>query len=209
MTILLNEQPIQPDLGSDCTLGALLDWVQAHIQTSGSIIVRVEIDGQPLDGPALTGSQNLQIGGRRVGVSTADQKDLAHTMIGKLAALVEYLGQRQHDIARLLEQGQSAQALTKLGDLLNAWQQVQQAFGSLTQMLRMDLDRQMVGDRPAKSLINDFRGHLEEIQQALQNQDMVLLGDVLQYEMDAAIRNWNDLLATTLGIVDGVVELAA
>jgi hypothetical protein len=209
MKLTLDQKPLHPNLPSAPTLGHLLDWLHANPQATGRVVVRIVIDGNALEGDALNQSENLPLTGRSVAIETAQQSELSHTMLGKLAALVDFLGQRQHAIADLLSQGDSPKALAQLSDLLSAWHQVQQAFTSLTRLLRVDLTRQIVGDRPAMQLVDEFRGHLEEIQLALQNQDMVLLGDVLQYEMDAAIKNWNDLLATTLGIVDGVVELAA
>lgn len=195
------------------TLGAVLQSLQPELDsgvgTSLRIVVGVKLGDQTIDGAQLTARMAEPVGNACVEITTAVRDDLARTTIGKLAALVEYLGPRQHAVAALLENGQAPKALTELTGVLSAWQQVQQTFEGLTTLLKIDLNRQLVGTRPAADLLDEFRTQLEEVGKALQVQDMVLLGDVLQYEMDTGITHWNDILATLLGIVDGVVEQAA
>ncbi len=207
MTILLDSEPVEPELHEHATLADALIWVQTQIADTGKVIVKVELDGTCLNGPALTESQSAPIGCRRVGISTADQTELARAMIGKLAALIEYLGPQHHQVAALIEQNQTTRALTQLGQVLSAWQQIEQAFSSLMCMLDLRLEKLAVVERPAGELIAEFSRQLSEMQTALENRDMVLLTDILQYEMDAATANWTSLLALLLGIVDGVVTV--
>ena len=207
MTILLDSEPVQPELDEHATLADALIWVQNQIADTGKVIVKVELDGTCLNGPAFTQSQSALIGTRRVGISTADQTELARAMIGKLAALIEYLGPQHRQVAALIEQNQTAKAMAQLGQVLSAWQQIQHAFSNLLSMLDLRLENLVVVERPAGDLIADFSRQLGEMQTALQNQDMVLLTDILQYEMDGAIANWTNLLALLLGIVDGVVAV--
>jgi hypothetical protein len=42
---------------------------------------------------------------------------------------------------------------------------------------------------------------------ALQNHDLVLLADILQYEMDGAVANWMNLLESTLALVETPVTV--
>jgi len=204
MTILLDSQPAS-DLAESATLPDAIQWANSHLKDTGKVIIKVELDGVALEGPALADPTPLQ--NRRLNISTADQKELAHAMIGKLAALVEYLGTRHHSIAALLEQGQAPKALEQLAGVLSAWQQIQQGYTNLHKMINIDLDALPVGELSAFEVAEDFCRQLREIENALHNQDMVLLADILQYEMDAAITNWTNLLAATLGVVDGVITL--
>ena len=205
MTILLDSEPVAPGLDEHATLADALIWVQTRLATTGKVIVKVELDGTCLNGPALTESQSAPIAQRQVGISTADQKELSRSMIGRLAALIEFIGPQHRQVATLIEQNQTSKALGQLGQVLSAWQQIQHSFASLMTMLDLRVEDLQVGELPAKELIADFSRQLGEMQTALQNKDMVLLTDILQYEMDSAIANWTNLLALLLGIVDGVV----
>ena len=215
MQIIVDGNPREILLATTSTLGAVLQTLQPEldagtgVQGGMRIVIGVKVGGQVFDGPTLTTRMTEPVGPLTVEITTAIRDDLARTTIGKLAALVEFLGPKHHAIAALLEQGQAPIALRDLGELLSAWQQVQLTFEGLTKLLKIDLTRQLVGARPAADLLDEFHAQLQEVAKALQAQDMVLLGDVLQYELDTGLAHWNDVLATLLGIVDGVVEQAA
>lgn len=206
MPITLDQNPV--DLGPMPTLGNALDALTKHLAGSGKIIINVAVDGQPLDGQALTAGSLMDINDRHVAVATADRDAMARQMIGKLAALVDYLATQHRAIATLIEQAQTPKALNQLTSTLSAWQQIHASFSSLTQMLQIDLDRFQINEIPARDLLLEFQGQLKEIQTALENRDMVLLADVLQYELDRAIEIWQTLLASVLGVVDGVLTPA-
>ena len=202
MTILLDAKPLQAgaELSPDSTLGDALNLIQQHLE-GGKIIVKVELDGQPVDGSTLTLSRSAPLAGHHVAVSTADQKQLALATIGKLAALIEWLAPQHAEIAAALEKGQTAPALQRLGGVLSAWQQIQQSYAGLMTLLQIKLEDVPVRDLTAADVIAEFCKQLTELQTALQNQDFVLLGDILQYEMEGAVKNWMSLLEAALGVV--------
>lgn len=208
MQFIIDDQSRELVLPATATLNDLLDALKPEWETQGRVMTGLILDGQALVGVAFGVALGFPVANHQITLTTGDRADLARTIIGKTAALVDYLGRRHHEIADLLNQGQTAKALTELGEVLGSWQQVQQSFTGLTKLLKLDLSRQLIGDKIALDVLLEFRKQLEEIGRAVQGQDMVLLGDVLQYELDTGIAHWNDLLATTLGIVDGVVELA-
>jgi len=201
MTLLLDELEVKPGTGEAETLGNAMTWVQARLRNTDKVVVKVEVAGQLLDGPSLDANHALPLAGRAVAFSTASRVKLTHSMLGKLAALVDFLGQQHPHIAGLLEKGETAKAMELLGGALAAWGQIHEGFRSLTQLLQISLDDLMVGERPAAELITDFKLQLEEIGAAIQKRDLVLLADILQYEMDRAVENWKGLLAAILGVV--------
>jgi hypothetical protein len=197
MPILLDAQPLPSDLAPDATLDDALTLITRQLPP-GQVIVKVELDGQPIDGPALTLSRTTSISGRDLAISTADQKQLALTMLGKLHALIQWLAPQHAATAQLLEKGQIPQALEKLAGLLSAWQQIQTSYTSLLTLLHLGLEDLPVRDLTADTLMSEFRNQLLELQTALQNKDYVLLADILQYEMDGVVANWTALLESTL-----------
>ena len=197
MTILLDEKPLDANLAPNPTLADALNAIQAQLR-KGQIIIKVELDGQSVEGPALSDSRETPLRGRNVAVSTADQKQLALAMLGKLAALIEWLAPQHAQVAALFEKGQTAPALEKLGGILSAWQQIQQAYSGLLTMTHLHLAELPVRELTADHLMNDFRKQLIELQTALQAQDYVLLADILQYEMDGVVANWTSILESTL-----------
>ena len=132
-------------------------------------------------------------------------KDLALTTLGKLAALIEWLAPQHKDVARLLEQGNTNSALSRLAELISAWQQIQFAYSNLAKLLNITMNQLPVrdlGSSGGEIVLNEFCDQLTEMQSALQNKDLVLLADILQYEMDGAVANWMSLLESTLAVVE-------
>lgn len=202
MSIILDEQALDTQTGPLNTLADALDLAQTRMNGTGRIIVKVEVDGQELSGQEISNGATYSIVDRSVKLATADQKQLSLTLLGKMHALIEFLGQQHQQVAVSIEKGQQAVAFKQLTEVLNAWQQVHMAYTGLINMLKLDLATMMIGERSGQDVMQQFSQQLREIAEALQKKDMVLLGDILQYEMDNAIQNWNELLAATLGAVD-------
>ena len=137
-------------------------------------------------------------------VLTGDKKDLSLTLLGKLAALIEWLSPQHKDAASLLESGQTPLALDRLHGILSAWQQIQLAYGNLAKLAGISLKELPVHDLNGEAVDAEFCRHLAALQHALQNHDFVLLADILQYEMDGAVANWMSLPEATLGVIEPV-----
>jgi len=138
-------------------------------------------------------------------VSAHPHKDLALTTIGKLAALIEWLAPQHKDVARMLEQGNTNTALSRFAELISAWQHIQFAYSQLAKLLNITMNELPVrdlGPSGGEIVLNEFCDQLTEMQSALQNKDLVLLADILQYEMDGAVANWMALLESTLAVVE-------
>jgi hypothetical protein len=202
MAITVDEQVWEPQGQTVGTLGEALSLLHRQISKDGKVIVKVRVDGQELEGDALEHARAAAIGERLIALATDSQAELAKRMIGRLAALVEYMGKQHHHIAGLIEQGHGHRALGQLASVLSAWQQIQQSYSALLKLLNTNLGDVKVREIPATEVLIDFHRQLSEMAEALKNQDLVLLGDILQYEMDSAIANWTGLLEAALGVVE-------
>jgi hypothetical protein len=203
--ILLDKRPLTapPYLTADSTLGDVLKWARTQLP-EGRILVQITRDGTVLEGPALSQARRDPFGDSTLTLMSGDRKDLSLTMLGKLAALIEWLSPQHKDVAGLFERGDTQTALDRLAGILSAWQQIQAAYGNLAKMLDLSLNELPVHELNGEAVLHEFCRQLGEIQTALTNQDFVLLADILQYEMDGAIANWMALLEATLGVVEPV-----
>jgi len=199
MPILLDEALLMSDAPPE-TLGDALADIGRQIP-AGRVIVKVELDGAAIEGPALSSSRATSLAGRALAVSTANQQELSWQMLGKLHAFIVWLQPRHQEAAKLFETGKAPAGLEKLGQILNGWMQIQQAYGKLAEMQQIDPATLMVRELTAQTLINEFAGQLREIHKALEAQDFVLLADILQYEMDGVVANWTAILESTLEVV--------
>ncbi len=205
MPILLDKKPLATPshISEHSTLADALKWANT-VLPPGHVMVKMELGGQLLDGPFLSQALDRPLGEATLTLASADQKELSLNMLGKLAALIQWLAPQHKETAAMLERGETQKALARLGELLSAWQQIQAAYGNLAKMLGLSLTDLSVHALTGEAVLIEFCGQLAEIQTALQNNDLVLLADILQYEMDGAVANWMALLEATLGIVEPV-----
>jgi hypothetical protein len=203
--VILDQHPQNPPsyLTDHSTIGDYLKWARTLLP-SGQTIIKIQLDDQLLEGTALTRARRDSLGKSTLSLTSTNQKELALTMLGKLAALIEWLSPQHRDVAGLLERGNTQAGLQRLQGILSAWQQIQSAYSNLAKMLGITLKDLPVHELNGEAVLNEFCRQLAEIQTALQNSDFVLLADILQYEMDGAIANWMSLLEATLGIVEPV-----
>ncbi len=205
MPFVFDALPLTPaaHLTENSTIGDYLKWAQSLLP-QGRILVKIELNGIALEGPALTHARRDTLGESTLALSTADTREISLTLLGKLAALVQWLAPQHRAVAELLERGQTQQGLERLQGILSNWQQIQSAYGNLAKMLEISLAELPVRELTGEALLQEFCRQLGEIQEALTNKDFVMLADILQYEMDGAIANWMALLEATLGVVQPV-----
>jgi len=197
MPVTLDQKPAK----TGRTVGETLDLIRAELP-EGRVIVNVQLNGETLDATNLALHRQTAIDAQNLAVETTPKAELARATIGKIAALIEWLHPRHAETAALFEKGQHTAGLEKLKELLSAWGQIQAAYSGLVTLMGLDLATLQVGERSANGVLSDFAGQLSEIQNALVNQDMVLLADVLQYEVDNIVTSWVALLEATLARVE-------
>jgi hypothetical protein len=203
MPVLLDNEPqhLPTNLTNKATVEQLLKWAGARVH-KGRVLVKIQLGQEVLEGPALARARTEPLGTATLALTTADQKELSLTMLGKLAALIEWLTPQHKEVALLLERGQTQHALERLGQILSAWSQIQEAYGKLAKMLDLSLKDLTVREMNGETVLDEFCRQLGEIRTALEGKDFVLLADILQYEMEGAIANWMALLEATLGLVE-------
>ena len=203
MPLLLDDrQPaLPPYLTSDSTLGDHLSWVQTQLP-EGRVLTQIRLNEVLLDSAQLAAVRKNTLASGILSLTTADRRELALTTLGKLAALVQWLAPQHKEVAATLERGDIQPALNRLQELISAWQQIQSAYANLAKLLEISLAELAVGELKGDTVLQEFCNQLGEIQTALQAKDFVLLADILQYEMDAAVTHWINLLSATLGVAD-------
>jgi len=203
MPVLLDHRPLVliQGLTDESTIGEVLKWAGTRLP-EGRILVKIQLGERVLEGAALTEARGEPLGEGTLRLTSADRKELSLTMLGKLAALIDWLMPQHKDVAGMLERGQTQAALDRLKGILSAWQEIQAAYGNLVKMLELPLKELPVRELNGEAVLEEFCRQLGEIQTALHNRDFVLLADILQYEMDGAMANWMALLEATLGVVE-------
>ena len=191
MRIFLDEQAVDLTGGS---LGELLDGARRRLTDGGRVVVEVAVDGAKLGEEQLTAMAEEVLGERELRLTSAEPRALVVETLEQVRGRLTAAGELQQEAADLLQQDEAAAALTKVGESIEAWLQVQQAVLHSAMLLQLDLDRLMVDGQPAHRLTDEAVQQLQDVKAYIQSQDMVALADTLAYEWPETTARWQRLL---------------
>jgi hypothetical protein len=195
MQVFVDDKPVNASLLGAGTLEEGLRGIQATISPR-RILVGFRCDGEDIAGPAMAETLQRPVASfERLELFSSTKEDLVVDTMEQASTSLEEAETTTQNVAELLIQGKSSEAIRTLGDCLRVWQQVHDAVGKSLMLLEMDPEETTVRDQPLSTAIARPKDVLLQIKQALTAQDYVLLADVLQYELADVTNLWHLLIA--------------
>ncbi len=206
MIVTLDGQRMEADFASADTLQALIDRVRAEhlpdrlvvsVAVNGQLLLPEDLDARLSQPPAPQDQVDLESG---------DPRAISADALRQAAEQLAAAGQAQQEVADQLNAGQVAEALERVGELVGVWQAGQQVVVRCCALLGEDLTAVEYGDRPIREHFSELAEKLRELRDAFEARDMVLLADLLHYEMPPLCDTWHGLLTH---LADAVAAQAA
>jgi len=202
MKLLLNDQEVTDTVPGNATLGAALTTVQELHISADEVISTILVNDEPLTADLLAEWKNRPVEEfGRVQIEAPKRNILASQGLRLLSQGLSESNEQRQEIVDHVCQGRHTQAIEMLTGYLNLWDSIQQSLGSAARLIEVDLDSleiyeptgndevQKVADR-----IHQLSEQLKQLQDALEAQDLVLLGDILEYEFGPLTNNWQHML---------------
>ncbi|MFC1783693.1 hypothetical protein ACFL02_08935 [Planctomycetota bacterium] len=205
MKLLLNGQELVEIEPAPTTLGAALVTVQEQHITDDQVISTVYVDGEPLTAERLAEWRDRPVDD----FEEAYIESLKRNMLAAqgLRIVAQGLGESRAERDQIVEhlgQGRSTEAMKMLNGYLQVWGTAQQSLASAGRLMEIELDTIEVNapssetddeqTRPLLELFHRLTKQLKELKSALEAQDLVLLGDILEYEFSPLTDNWEKIL---------------
>lgn len=195
MIVTLDGEHLDGAFAASGTMRTLIDRVR-QAQLGDRLVVSVAIDGEQLLDQELSDRLDLPLDGiQRLDLASADCQQLVADAFREVAERLERAGREQADIADLLHAGSVAAAVGRLGELLSAWQACHQVILECSGLLGRDLTAVACDGRPVREHLADLADRLRELRDAFDARDMVLLGDLVRYEMPEICQAWRGILS--------------
>jgi hypothetical protein len=196
MEILVDDQTYELSGSPEQTVQDLADEV-CHDESGQSkrIVISIACDGQALNQDQLSGVLDKPLNTfDRIELRTQDPRALAAATIKQTIELFENSMNMRHEIADRLDEGRLDAAMPLLQQLINVWKQVQQSMQVCATATNIDFATLKVGDEAMEDVLDVVKTHLNELKDAMENRDLVLVGDILRYEFQAPLENWLSIL---------------
>lgn len=160
------------------------------------MVVAIYCDGQAVADEALDAVLDSPASSfEQLELQTQPVAGLVRTTLEQAAGLVDDAAGVRHAAADLLDRGSNAEAMGELQKLLEIWRQLQASLVFSAEALGLDLDSLEVGGNRLPELVELMKANLADLREAIRNQDAVLIGDLLRYEMEEVFNRWASLLA--------------
>ena len=204
MKLMVNGREINDSLPADATLVDALTSIEKTHVSDDMVIAAVTVDGEPLTAERLSIWKNRPATDfTEANVELKSRKTFAAGALRLIAqGLQESAGDR-NQIAELLSQGQSQQALEMLTSYIQTWNAVQLNLDSASRLLEIDLENLETFDQsnpqspkaqPVTGFINQLTEQLSQLKSSMEAGDLVLLGDILDYEFTQLTDTWHHML---------------
>ena len=197
MDVYLDDRPFAPPQPAD-TVAQVIEQARASMDTS-RVILSILCDGFDVTGDEL--AQTLaQPADRydRLDLQTGPSHVLVEEALSQALVVLEQTDSTRHQVAEWLTQGDTYQASEGLAQCFHNWGQVHTAIVQSFTLLGIRVDRMLIQDERIATVLGEITERLQQVKDALNAGDQVLLADQLQYEFDQATDRWRGTILAIL-----------
>jgi hypothetical protein len=191
--IILDGQVLVPPLPR--TWAAVLSSIDEQLAAQHRIVTDVAFDG--IDEPAFRDPPAL---GRSLdGVATVEVQSgtaagLMERCVAEAIAATDVLAAAAAQIGADVRAGSISRGRLGLAELAEGLASLLAITEAAGLALRVDLEHASCGDRPVASLVEEMTGYVDAMVAAHQAADWAALADVLQHDLEPALRRWKPVL---------------
>lgn len=194
MTVWLDGVPVQDGPSGEVTLQEVIDAVRPTLPAD-TLVVAVALDERTLSEADLVQALRTVVpAGTRIDLTTGDRFEVTAAALREMGDQLNCASESLPAIADQLAAGQVAAAMQRLRECLQVWNQCQFAIGQSHRLVGLDVSTIAVDGRPVTTFVDELVAKLREIRDAFTAGDMVLLADLLRYEMPQVCSDWQVVL---------------
>jgi len=200
MSAFLDARPYTIGIGPTSTIAEFIESARQSLAGSGRMLIGLRCDENDVSPDQLDALlveplsrfDRLELTSDRPARVVEDILMHARSCLGQSFELVQ-------DASAKLTSGDGAEAMTVLIACIKSWGQVHEAIVKGGQLMRIDFETLLIRERSVQAWLASLVDRLREIKSAVECNDLVLLADMLKYELDESLQEWE-------GFVEGFIE---
>ncbi len=195
MILTLDGRRLDTPFAPTDTLRMLLDRVRAG-SGANRLITAVRVDGRKLCDDDLSAALAAPVADHaQIDLESGDPNILVRDVLRELATEFGASRDRCEPIAEVLATGDLPAGLRSVGELMNLWQTCYRGIADCSDLLGHDLTQFEYNGQPVTAALAELTEKLQAVRQALEARDMVLLTDIVRYELSPLAEQWQALAA--------------
>ena len=196
MTVLLDDQTLPlDDLAPGASVADVLARAKERLTGTGAIIVGLRRDQQDIPGDELEEmlSQPFSRSDDLEFISDRPQSVVLEALAQVRLAFLDTFAEIKI-AADALASGKVSEAMQTLARSVEVWGRTHTSIIQGGLLVGLNFDAVRIGDHPIAYWLNQLATKLRDLKAAIESRDLVLLGDILRYELDDTLQQWEQML---------------
>lgn len=176
---------------------AVLGVVEAHLRKQGRAIVSVRINGQEcLPEELVTRGADLEASAVSTLVVQSEKiARLIDEALEELRGVLPELPVVCRSLAEIFHSEHPQEGYEPFQKLANLWLHIKNRQHLAARVMDLDLNQETINGISLSKIHEELNGSLREAAEALEQQDCILLGDLLEYELAPRAEQESDIVA--------------
>lgn len=193
MIVTLDGEKVEREFGTDCTLQTVVDQVRAGYEDR--LIISVSVNGRHVADEDLRQLLSQPLAAEsQIDLESGNPHELVRDALRGLALEYANAGQKLGGIVEKLDAGDASNGVRDVAAYISLWQTSHRVITQCSGLLNLDLLTCEHQDRTVQQWFEEAVQKLGEVRDALEARDMVLLADLIRYELPDLTQTWQGLL---------------
>lgn len=182
VSFYINGEPVEVQLEGEKTIGDVLRSFELTCEENNAAVIGITVDGTNITAELFDEKAKDELGKDTKFEFTVVTKDSIKQSFTALSQLFEQLSQKMEEVPVALQSGKNKEvsdSIKKVADSIDQFCHV----AALASLFPQDFENTKIDGMQFNDFFADFSPILLDFEQALQNNDTVLIGDLSEYEI--------------------------
>ncbi len=195
MSVLIDNEAYTPSEPLPATVQELADLIRPGIAARKRIIISIRCDGEDVSEAELDRVlEQSPTTYRQLEFITLPLRELALSALAEARQSLEKTRPLQKEITEQLSQDKIEPAVANLADCIAHWSQAHEAMLKTIRLLNLNIEKLTFDGVAVVDIVHQVAGQLSQIRDCLTARDMILLNDLLQYELTPTFGQWEGMI---------------
>lgn len=182
ISFYINGEPVDVQLEGESTVGDVLKSFEMTCEENKAAVIGITVDGNQITAETFDEASAKPLGKDTKFEFSVVTKDSIQQAFSALSQLFSELSVQMENVPAALQSGKNkevSESIKKVADSIDQFCHI----AALATLFPQDFNNTKINDMPFNDFFADFSPILLDFEQALQNNDTVLIGDLSEYEI--------------------------
>lgn len=186
----------------DETLGELLVQLEEWIKNNRRVIVKIKLEGKPLSEKERRVLFNRKVNEFEVlELFTANPWQWAIDSLEEIKVYLPEISSKMEKVSFFIQQGNYKKALSLLERYIGLWDEINETLRKIGNIFGLDYTRIFLNEKKTSWRMRELLEYLEEAKRAIQENDLLALADILEYELAPRIKDERELVEEIINVL--------